>query len=45
MAEIGDPIRRIIVIPAVPEQPSVPAPHKEPVKVPEKEPVKEPAHQ
>lgn len=36
MAEIGKPIRRIVVIP-VPEQPSVPAP-REPVKTPEKEP-------
>jgi hypothetical protein len=37
MAEIGQPFRRIVVIPAVPEQEPVPAPH-EPVKVPEKEP-------
>jgi hypothetical protein len=33
MAEIGEPLRRIVVIPAVPEQPA-----PEPVKVPEKEP-------
>lgn len=39
MSEIGKPLRRIVVIPnEVPEQPSVPAPRKEPVKVPEKEP-------
>jgi hypothetical protein len=37
MSEIGEPIRRIVVIPAVPEQQPVPAP-REPVKVPEKEP-------
>jgi hypothetical protein len=35
MAEIGKPVRRIVVIPEdVPE----PVPVKEPVKVPEKEP-------
>jgi hypothetical protein len=40
MAEIGEPVRRFIVIPAVPEEPQkIPAPErKEPVKTPERVP-------
>jgi hypothetical protein len=40
MAEIGEPLRRIVVVPAVPDKQPTPAPtpRKEPVKVPEKEP-------
>jgi len=41
MAEIGEPIRRIVLIPnEVPtaQPPVTPAPHKEPVRVPASEP-------
>lgn len=39
MAEIGEPVRRRILVPELPEEPVVPQPKtKPPVQVPEREP-------